>query len=164
MEHYDSEMAARVWQRVRGAAAPVPATDTPSTQPLREAASLQSLIAGELAAADLYDRLSRRREGGQSALLRRLSGEARGRADCLRGICLIVTGSRPAVHTPAPLREPMEAALRKAYTHALSALEEYESRTASREYGAVFAELARQQRAHCRFLLELLGGLSKNPV
>lgn len=150
METYDPEKAARVWQRVHA---------KPETRP--EGEGLLALIAGEWADAAAYLALSRQCQGRRSAQLRRLFEEEQAHAACLKGIYTLVTGTRPIVRTPLPPPEPMDVALRKCYGREMRCLAEYESRTADPEYGPVFVRLAAQEREHCKLVLELIGGESK---
>lgn len=149
MEKYDAEMAARVWQRVRGEAAP--------EGPLPP--SVQALAAAELAQAAALLQLSRQLQGRQKAQARRLYEEEKAHGDILRGIHFLMTGKRPMLRiAPAEGIAP-EIALRKCYGASLRAMKAYEGRSAEPEYGPVFASLARQEKEHCALLLELLGGL-----
>ena len=150
MESFDPQMAQRVWQRVR-------ATERPED----EAAQLPALIAEKQEQAATYLQLSRRFQGKDAAVLRRLSEEERSHAACLKGICTLLTGDPPTVHSPAPSREPTQALLRRCYGKELQCLARYEQWAAHREYGPVFTQLARQEQEHCRILLELLGNLKK---
>lgn len=149
MEQYDDQMARRVWQRVQG--------DVPPAPPAREEDAVLALLAGELAAAAAYTQLARRWEGKEAALLRTLAEEERAHAACLRGILFLLTGRRPKLTAPVPLREPAEVALRRCYAQTLQAAREYEARTASREFGPAFIQLAQEEKAHCQQLLTLLG-------
>lgn len=149
MTAYDPEMAARVWQRVQG----TESTAGPATQ------GLPALIAEEWNDAAAYLYLSRRFQGRDSALLRRLSQEEQSHAACLRGIHALITGARPVSRTAPPPREPPEAVLRRCYSREIRSLTEYEARAADPEYGPVFARLAAQEREHCQSVLELLGRL-----
>ena len=152
MENYDAQMAARVWERVRGTP-----QEVPPAAPLREEDTIAALIAGELAAAAVYARLAQGRDGWEGTLLRRLAGEERAHAACLKGVYRLITGRSAAVQAPPPAREAKEAALRRSYTRTLQALREYGARCASGEFGPAFTILAQQERAHCASLLELLG-------
>ena len=150
MTAYDPEKAARVWQRVQGKG-PAPGPETPD---------LPALIAEEWNDAATYLMLSRRFQGRDSALLRRLSQEEQSHAACLRGIYMLSTGSRPVTHTPPPPQEPVETLLRRCYSREMRSLAEYEARAAEPAYGPVFARLAAQEREHCKSVLELLGRLN----
>lgn len=149
METYDAEKAARVWQRVHA---------TPQST-VDEAAGLPALIAGEWADAAIYLHLSRRYQGRESKLLRKMFEEEQSHAACLKGIYTLLTGERSVTKSPVPPQESTEVILRRCYGREMQCLAQYEQRAAHREYGPVFARLAQQEREHCRILLELLGSL-----
>lgn len=150
METYDAEKAARVWQRVHTTA-----------QPAEHAAELPALIAGEWADAATYLHLSRRYQGRESAILRRMFEEEQSHAACLKGIYTLLTGEHTVTRTPPPTQEPLEVTLRRCYGREMQCLAQYEQRQTHREYGPVFVRLAEQEREHCRMILELLGKLKK---
>lgn len=150
METYDAEKAARVWQRVHATAQPEPST-----------AELPALIAGEWADAAAYLQLSRRYQGRESAILRRMFEEEQSHAACLKGIYTLLTGEHTVTRTPPPAQESTEVILRRCYGREMQCLAQYEQRQSHREYGPVFARLAEQEREHCRMILELLGKLKK---
>lgn len=148
MDAYDPEMAARVWNRVRGNG-DEPAK--PNTQ------GLLSLIAEELQDATTYLHLSRQYQGKEGAVLRKMSQEEQSHAACLKGIYTLITGTRPEVRAVPPKQEPVEVTLRRCYGWEMRCLAEYQDRSTDPEYGQVFARLATQEREHCRQILELLG-------
>lgn len=147
MERYDTEKAARVWQRVRGSG---------ETQPAGMS-GLQALIAASATQTAYYQQLQRRFSGSSHALLQKLTNQERSITACLRGICTLVRGAPPATAPGKPTAETTEAALRKCYRLALQAANEYGSRCDDAEYGQVFARLAARKYDHCAALLELLG-------
>lgn len=149
METYDTEKAARVWQRVQGKA------ETTPTVP-----GLQALIAQAWLAATTYLHLSRRFQGKESAALRRMAEEEQAQAACLRGIYAMTTGSRPTIRSVTPTQDGPEAVLRDCYSRERRRLAEFEKRSTDPEYGPVFDRMAQQARDHCRTLLELLGKLT----
>jgi rubrerythrin len=150
MEAYNPEKAAQVWQRVRSTALPEAL-----------AAGLPTLIAGEWSDAATYLQLSRRFQGRDAAILRRMFEEEQSHAACLKGIYSLLTGERTVTRTPPAAQEPLEVTLRKCYGREMHCLAEYEQHTAHKEYGMVFQRLAEQEREHCRALLELLGKLKQ---
>jgi len=150
METYDAEKAARVWQRVHASALPEPST-----------AELPALIAGEWTDAATYLHLSRKYQGRESAILRRMFEEEQSHAACLKGIYTLLTGEHTVTRTPPPAQEPLDVTLRRCYGREMQCLAQYEQRMAHKEYGPVFARLAEQEREHCRMILELLGKLKK---
>ena len=150
METYDPELAARVWQRVRGEGYSGPDCD-----------SLPELIAGEWRDAAVYLHLSRRVKGQDSARLHRLFEEEQSHAACLRGIYKLMTRRREVAQTPPPAMEPVGMMLRKCYARELRSIAEYDSRAKDPEYGPVFRRMADQEREHCRVVLEILGNLQQ---
>ena len=146
MENYDPQMAARVWQRVKG-----------SQQPENEAAQLQAMIHQAHNAASVYLQLSRRFQGKDAAALHRLSEDAQSQAACLQGIYSLIAGQTAVSHAPSVPQEPPEATLRRCYGKSMQALAQYEQWSSHKEYGPAFARLAQQEQDHCRTLLELLG-------
>ena len=148
METYDKAKAARVWQRVQGEAAADP------TQ------GLQGLIAEEWADAALYLSLSRRTQGVQSAILRKMSQEEQSHMACLKGIYTLQGAGRPQIPAPPPPdKTSVSMLLRRCYGREMRCLAQYEARANHPEYGQIFARMAQQEREHCRQLLELLGSL-----
>ena len=150
MENYDSELAARVWQRVRG-----------KDDPNQDLSSLPEMIAGEWWDAATYLRLSRQFTGKEAANLRKMFEEEQSHAACLKGIYTLLTGDRLVTQTPAPRQEPLSATLRRCYGREMQSLAQYEKWSDHREYGPVFLRLAQQERAHCAALLEILGNLKE---
>jgi len=146
MEKYDPQVAARVWQRVKG--------EPPQEH---DEAQLQAMIQQEQHAAAVYLQLSRRFPGKDAAALHRLAADAQSHSACLRGIYSLVTGQSAASQTVSVPQEPLEAALRRCYGRAMHTLTQYEHWSSHREYGPVFSRLAQQEQEHCRILLELLG-------
>ncbi len=149
METYDKAKAARVWQRVQGEVAANP------TQ------GLQGLIAEEWADAALYLSLSRRLQGTQSAILKKMSQEEQAHMACLKGIYTLQGAGRPNIPAPPPVdKAPISALLRRCYGREMRCLAQYEARTDHPEYGQIFARMVQQEREHCRQILELLGSLN----
>ncbi len=150
MEVYDKAKAARVWQRVQGETAANP------TQ------GLQGLIAEEWADAAVYLSLSRRVQGNQSAILKKMGQEEQAHMACLKGIYTLQGSGRPDIPSPPPLdKTPVSVMLRRCYGREMRCLAQYESRASDPEYGQVFARMAQQEREHCRQILELLGSLTQ---
>ena len=148
METYDKAKAARVWQRVQGAAEAAP------TQ------GLQGLIAEEWSDATLYLALSRRVQGPAAATLKKMSQEEQTHMACLKGMYTLQGSGRPDIPAPPPVENaPIGLLLRRCYGREMRCLAQYESRSSHPEYGQVFARMAQQEREHCRLILELLGSL-----
>lgn len=151
MNGINSQMAARVWERVQ--AAPQVERDPGQDLPM--------LIAQEWKSAATYLHLSRRFQGRESRLLRQMFQEEQSHAACLRGIYTLITGQRASVKAPPVSQEPVTVILRRCYGEEMRALAEYEQWSNHREYGPVFARLVQQEREHCRILLEILGSLKR---
>lgn len=152
METVDPAKAARVWQRVR--------SENPVAAPEQ---GLLELIAQEWTDAATYLQLSRRFQGKESALLRRMAEQEQAHTACLKGIYTLITGKRPAARAVPPQQGDPEQILRRCYGQEMQCLARYEQRIADPAYGQVFARLADQERDHCRLVLELLGNLRKKP-
>lgn len=154
MQAYDPQKAARVWQRVQGQ------QESPKPEERRD--DYQELVMNEALSAAACQQLARQMgQKDTAAALQRMAREERRHAACLRGMQVLVTGQRTELRLPQPETEPPERALRRCYAAALRSMRTYETRADDGEYGAVFAELARQEREHCCLILELLGGLGK---
>ena len=150
METVDPTKAARVWERVKG-----------ESEKIRPEQGLAELIAQEWTDAAIYLQLSRRFQGKDSALLRRMYEEEQAHTACLKGIYTLITGRRPAVKAPPPPQGETEQILRRCYGREMQSLARYEARAADPEYGQVFSRMAQQEREHCHRVLELLGRLNK---
>ena len=144
MEKFDAKKTANVWDRVV-------ASSQPETLPVEQ--MLMQLW--ENAVEFLH--LSKRIQGPRSAQLHRLYQQSQQSADCLKGICVLVRGSRPSLGNKLPRREPMEATLRTCYGRGMRLLAQMESYSHHKEYGPVFVRLAGIQQEQCRQILELLG-------
>ena len=148
METIDKAKAARVWQRVQGAAAANPTH------------GLQGLIAEEWADAAIYLSLSRRVQGNAAVILRKIGQEEQSHMACLKGIYTLQGAGKPDIPAPPPVdKAPVSVILRRCYGREMRCLAQYESRANDPEYGQVYARMAQQEREHCRQILELLGSL-----
>ena len=141
MDQVDQQMAQRVWQRVRG-------------EP--EKPGLSGLILAEYQAAADYQ-LLQRRIPAKAALFRQLYEDVRRHSACLMGIRALqgATGKKPVL--PKPKEEPLPIMLRRCCGQSMKTAADYQSRTADPEYGAIFADLAREKQRHLRLLLEIVG-------
>ena len=148
MEPFDQEKAQRVWQRVR--------QDPPPAAPEAE---LLALIAGEMTDAATYLQLSRRFQGKESAVLRRMFEQEQAHIACLKGIYTLQTGAPPVLKRTPVVPEETAHALRRCYGTEMRCLAAYEKHAADPQYGPVFSRLAQQEREHCHMLLELIGKL-----
>ena len=148
MENYDKAKAARVWQRVQGAATANP------TQ------GLAGMIAEETADGAVYLSLSRRLQGPAANTLKKMSQDEQTHAACLKGMYTLQGQGRPDIPTPPPVENaPVGLLLRRCYGREMRCVAQYEARAEDPEYGQVFARMAQQEREHCRQILELLGRL-----
>lgn len=140
MQQYDSEKAARVWQRVRG-----------ETQPERptELAELPGFAAEESTLAALYRQMAK----GQPEFMR-MSRDCGRASAILRGICAFQE-QQPGKAVP-PAENPRNG-LRLCYARTLHCIGEYEKLTGHPEYGCVFRHLAEAKKEHACKLLELAG-------
>ena len=145
MEHYDSEKAARVWQRVRG----------------EEPREGLPLPAGEEQLAALYRSLGLLVPG---AVPGQLEQECRNHAATLRGIWALTGTPRPPTQQPAGTKSTAPALLGTCYSRTLRAIGEYERFADHPEYGCAFRILAEQKRQQACRLLSLLGSLRQPQV
>ena len=148
MNSYDPKKAAAVWQRVQG--------QTPAPP---DSASLLTLIAQEQEDASTYLHLSRQFTGKESAALRQMAYQEQSHAACLRGIYALLTGKKPALHTPPAPLENRQVLLRRCYGREMQSLTQYKARTDDPQYGHIFTRLAAQEQEHCHILLGILGNL-----
>ena len=148
MENYDKAKAARVWQRVQGAATANP------TQ------GLTGMMVEEWSDAAIYLALSRRVQGQAANILKKMSQEEQTHMACLKGMYTLQGQGRPNIPAPPPVdNAPVGLLLRRCYGREMRCLAQYEARANDPEYGQVFARMAGQEREHCRQILELLGSL-----
>jgi rubrerythrin len=153
MDRIDPQKVARVWQRVQ--------TDMPVQNPTQ---GLLELIAHEWTDAATYLQLSRRFQGKDSVLLRKMAQQEQSHCACLKGIYTLITGTPPVVRAVPPAQENTQAILRRCYGREMQCLARYEEKASDPEYGQVYSRLADQEREHCRLILELLGNLkNKRP-
>lgn len=140
-----NEKSRQVWQRVQGEAPP------PDHHKIPE------MIAEEKKDAAAYLHLSHRFGGKEGAMLRRMFEEEQVHISCLRGIYRLCTGERPQIPSPPPPPEETAVMLRRCYGREMRALTAYERRADDPEYGPVFAQIAQQEREHCKNILHLMG-------
>lgn len=141
MDSYDSEKAARVWQRVYpGGIASL---------------SGESLNAFILQLQQLF--ATYRHFSGRSTVLKVLSDKKRDQVACLRGLHILAFGPCPESRLPQQKTEPFLAALRRCYAVEMQLLTQFELHSAAPSHGPVFAALTAEQKAHCNILLKLAG-------
>ena len=149
MEHYDSDKAQRVWQRVSG--------NDPSPSE-----SIQALAVAELNEAAVHWLLSQQLQGKERSLLRKIFEEDQAHTACLKGIYYFTQDQPLSVKPVLPGPEVPLIALRKSYSRKLRALREYESRSSDPEYGHIFRKLAQEEAEHCKSILQIVGHLKKS--
>ena len=140
MERFDSEKAARVWQRVR--------SDSGDESTLSGIAGLSGAEA-ELAA--LFKRVAKQHSGAEALARDCHSNEA-----ILRGICAFagLPRQRPKFSGNVP-----KNVLQVCYSRTLQAAGEYEKRSSHPEYGCAFRAMAEKKREHACRILEMAGSV-----
>ena len=150
MEQFDSEKAARVWQRVQNREAPEPMRKDPAV-----------LIRASSEQAAYYRSLSRALPGRYGERLREYGRQQQRAADCMKGICRL-TGITPAVGQTQPVRqEPPLRLLEKCCRGERQLAVEYSARTSDPEWGRVYGKMAAEAAERCCGLLEILGVMGK---
>ena len=150
IQNFDSQKAARVWNRVQGHSAGE-----------FDVQSLPELIAQELRDANAYLQLSRRFQGRDSVLLRQMAQQEQDHAACLKGLYTLITGQQPKVPTTQNAQQDVGQLLRGCYGNQMHRLARYEARAGESQYGHIFSRLAQQEQEQCHRLLALLGRLKK---
>ena len=146
MDLYDSEKAARVWQRVH-----------PGNGSGLNEESLNSFIFQLRQLFSLYRKLSTQVSPIHSFIPRSLSDQKRTQAACLRGLFILSIGPCPEPPLPSLPKEPLLATLRRCYAMEAQLLTQFEIHSAGPSHGPVFAALASEQKSHCRSILHLVG-------
>lgn len=146
MEHYDSQMAARVWQRVQGGNA----AENPTADLLL---SLQE----ELTDLNRYKQLTGALSSTSKPGLQQLINATQQCISTLRGIYFLLTDTAPDVK-PFPLpKELPVSTLRRCYGMTLQQITRYGHWCDHPEYGPGFMQLTDLSRLRCQILLRLLG-------
>lgn len=148
MDSYDSEKAARVWQRVRPGESLTGDT-------------LNALISQLLHLSTVYQALSRQVKPAQSTTLKTLSDQKRTQAACLRGIHILSVGPCPALRVPQARSEPLSAALNRCYFAETQLWTQLRIHSAASTHTPALEALAVMQQAHCRSIAELIGQLER---
>ena len=146
---YDTQKAARVWQRVQ--------TEKQEVNTPQGADRLPGLILEQLQLSATYLQIARQLPGKDGAVFVRLAREARAQAACLKGILALMSEQVPEISSAPVHFSAMEAMLRRCYGKELLLLKEYENRSSDPEYGPVFERLACRGRDHCWVLPEVIG-------
>lgn len=148
MEHYDNQLAARVWQRVQGSNI----ADDPT-------ADILVAVQEELTDLSRYHQLSGALGSTFKADLRQLTKITQQCVSTLRGIHFLLTETAPEAK-PFPVPKELPAStLRRCYGTTLHRISRYGHWCSHPEYGPGFLKLAELSRQRCLLLLQLLGGL-----
>ena len=144
MNPYDSQMAARVWQRVQT-----------NQEPADLSGEVLLLLSEEAEDTALYHRLLKNAGKGKSGILENLSRSSQQSLSILRGIYYLITGSYP---TPVPTQVSVSpASLRLCYGSTLRRSSRYGQWCSHHEYASAFAQLETLARQRCVSLLQLIG-------
>lgn len=149
MDPYDSEKAARVWQRVHS---------TPNSSP--SAPGLSALLL-QLRQLEAVYRALLRQTAAHGAVLRSLADRKHAQAACIRGLHILTAGSCPEPSIPHPKPEPISTALRRCCTIEMQLSSHFDLHSADPACGPVFSDFAAEQRQICRSLATLLGQLER---
>ena len=138
MERFDSEKAARVWQRVR--------SDGGDESAL---GGIAGLCATEAELASLFQRVAKQHSAADALARDCHSNEA-----ILRGICGFAGLPRPQPRFSGNMPKHV---LQVCYSRTLQAAGEYEKRISHPEYGCAFRAMAEKKREHACRILEMAG-------
>ena len=145
MEKINKTQAVNVWERVTSGREQMPNTEELVMESWDNALRLLQL--------------SRKMQGPKSAQLHSLYQSAQQCTDCLKGICLLINGKRPALGNKPPKQEPVETTLRTIYGSAMRLLAKMEAWRDSNQYGPAFQRLCFMEQEQCRQILGILGGI-----
>lgn len=150
MEQFDSEKAARVWQRVQNRETPEPIRKDPGV-----------LIRSAAEQAAYYRNVSRALPGKYGERLRDYARQQQRSGECMKGICRL-SGITPALGQPQPVRqEPPLRLLEKCCHGERRLVAEYSARTGDPEWGRVYGKMAAEAAERCCGLLEILGAMGR---
>lgn len=158
MERFHPEQVRKIWQRVQSGPA-YETADTPRRQ-TEAAANLGELIQREMIKKGMFLQLSRRFQGKNAEMLRKMAQQTRSYEAILRGICTMTEGVLPRLPVPKPVNVPTRVLLQRCYGQTLQSLSEYGQWESDPRFGSTFHKMALQQQEHCRILLALLGSIS----
>ncbi|MBE6959343.1 MAG: hypothetical protein E7448_01275 [Ruminococcaceae bacterium] len=145
MEKIDPQVAAKVWQRVRGNEKPA------------EQIGIQTMVAWEKETEAILQWLLRRLPD-KSYALQQLIADTRRHIACLQGIRQLNGEKIGAYSAGKSLSGEPVTLLRRCYSLCLQVGARYAARAEDEQYGGVFGDMARTKRRHCAMLLEILGG------
>lgn len=144
MNSYDSQMAARVWQRVQA-----------KQEPVDLLGEVLLLLAEEATDAALYYRLSKNSTKEKSAILENLLRSSRQSLSILRGIHFLLLDRNSE---PAPTQSALSSvSLRRCYGDTLRRSLRYGQWCSHSEYACAFTQLEHLARQRCVWLLQLIG-------
>lgn len=150
MDTYDSEKAARVWQRVRSGGGESLTGE-----------SLNAMISQFLHLSTNYQSLSRQVKPPQSTALKMLSDQKRNQASCLRGLHILLIGPCPPLRISQIRAEPLSTALRRCYADENQLWTQLRILSDGTAHSAALAAMVAAQRDHCRSVAELIGQLER---
>lgn len=146
MEHYDPQLAQRVWQRVQNRYPDSPQPD------------ISLLLQEETADLSRYLQLQSTMGSAAKPLIQQLIGHTRHCISLLRGIFFLLTDKLPDKKDyPLPKELPVSS-LRHCYGATLQRIRLYEQWQSHPEYSPGFQILRDFSEARCGLLLQLLGG------
>lgn len=146
MEHYDSKMAARVWQRVQG-----------SREITDLVGDIPALLQEEVTDLSRYRQLAGMQNLGGKPEHALLVGKTQQCIATLRGIWFLFTDTHPKTNaSPLPKELPVST-LRRCYGGTLQRISRYKTFTQHPEYAPGFFLLEQFSRERCQLLLQLLG-------
>lgn len=148
MESYDRDLAGRVWQRVY-------------SQPKEETddhALLRQFFTAEVMNAAGYSRLASTLPASRRTLLQ-MAEEARRDVLHLKGLCYLLSGSKPAAPALPPPQEGPEATLRRCCRECVRWEKYCADHAADPEYGCIWRSLAKRKREQSLQILQILGSL-----
>lgn len=145
MEHYDSQLAQRVWQRVQNKPGDTPAKD------------ISLLLQEESADLNRYLQLQSTMGSSLKPLLQELIRQTRQCISILRGIAFLLTDTVPEIKAYPLPKELPNAALRRLYGSTLQRIYLYQNSESHPEYGVGFQKLHKSSDERCILLLQILG-------
>ena len=148
MEHFDDQMAARVWQRVQG-----------NREFADPAVDIPALLQEEVTDLSRYRQLSGMQRLHDKPELPLLINKTQQCIAMLRGIWFLLTDTHPKVSaSPLPKELPVST-LRRCYGGTLQRILRYSTLSQHPEYAPGFLLLEQLSCERCQLLLQLLGKL-----
>ena len=144
MNSVDSQMAARVWQRVQA-----------KQEPDDLLGEVLLLLTEEAKDAALYHRLSKHANKEKALIFESLLRSSRQSLSILRGIHYLLTGSHPTTATTQ--NNTSSLSLRLCYGNTLRRRIRYGQWCSHSEYASAFVQLETLTQQRCVLLLQLIG-------